>query len=144
MAEHGSATIDVDASAEDLFDIVVDIEAYPDWVKGMKEVIVHSRTSKGLPKRATMTVDAGIKVVTYTLVYTYKLHKLVAWTSESGDLKQIDGSYAFEVNDDGGTTVTYELTIDPGFKIPGFLIRQASRAIMSSALDGLKARAEDR
>lgn len=142
MAEHGTATIDIDASAEDLFDIVVDLERYPDWVRGMKQVEIHEVNDEGYPARATMTVDAGVKTFTYTLAYQFDPPNLLSWTSESGDIRQIDGSYAFAVNDDGGTTVIYELTIDPGFRIPGIMLRKAQRAIMSSALDGLKAHAE--
>lgn len=142
MAEHRTATIDVDASAEELFEIVVDIENYPDWVQGVTGVEIHGRNDDGYPLQATMTVDAGVKTFTYRLEYDYDFPGLVSWKSVSGDLKQIDGSYGFDVNDEGGTTITYELMIDPGFRIPGFMVRQAQKAIMSAALDGLKDRAE--
>lgn len=144
MAESHSSSIDVDASAEELFDIVVDLEAYPDWVQGVKAVEVHEEDGDGRPRRASMTVDAMIREVNYTLNYELEYPDVVSWTAEPGkDLKQIDGSYRFEVNDEGGTTVHYELTIDPNFRIPGFMLKQAQKAIMSSALHGLKSRAEE-
>jgi hypothetical protein len=58
-------------------------------------------------------------------------------------VKSIEGSYLFEINDAGGTTVTYDLAIDPGFPVPGFLLKRAAKHITSAALDGLKARAEE-
>ena len=143
MAESGRASIDIDASIDEIFDIVVDLEAYPDWVKGMKNIDVHERTEDGLPLRVTQTIDAGIKEITYTLTYSYEGNEAIRWVSEpGGDVKLIDGSYTFEMSDDGGTTVHYDLTIDPGFPVPGFMLRKASKSIMGTALDGLKARAE--
>ena len=143
MAESGSASIDIEAGVEELFEIVTDLEAYPEWVSGMQSIEVHERDADGLPLRATQLIDAGIRQLRYTLAYEYDRPERVAWTSEEGgDVRHIDGSYSFEVNDDGTTRATYELTIDPGFPAPGFMIRKAAKAIMATALDGLKARAE--
>jgi ribosome-associated toxin RatA of RatAB toxin-antitoxin module len=143
MPESGSASIDIDASGDEIFDIVVDLEAYPEWVQGMKAIEIHERTKDGLPKRVTQTIDAGIKTVTYTLTYDYEGREVIRWTSEpGGDVKLIEGSYTFDMNDDGSTNVSYELTIDPGFPVPGFMIRKATKTIIGTALDGLKARAE--
>lgn len=140
----GTQTIEIDASPEELFAIVTDLESYPDWVDGMKHVDVLGVDDNDLPLRSTMTLDVTIRTVTYTLSYEYDYPASVAWTSEEGgDVKRIDGSYTFEqAADDEPTTVTYELTIDPGFPVPGFMIRKAQKAIMNAALKGLKAQAE--
>lgn len=144
MAEHHTATIDIEASAEELFAIVTDLESYPDWVENIKEIEILEVTDDGFPARASMTVDAMIQVVSYTLAYEYDYPNVVAWTSEpGGDLKQIDGSYRFDTDEEDGTTsVTYDMTLDPGFPVPGFMVRKAQRMIMGTALDGLKAQAE--
>lgn len=143
MAHHGTSTIDVDATAEELFDIVVDVDSYPEWLKDVKSVEVLERDADGRPLAATMRVDVTIREVTYTLDYEYDVPTRVAWTSRpGGDVRSIDGSYTFEINDDGGTTVIYELAIDPGFPVPGFLLKRAAKHITGAALDGLKRRAE--
>lgn len=143
MAESGSASIDIEASVEELFDIVTDMESYPDWVKGMQEIEILERDGDGHPARVRQQIDAGIKILSYVLAYSYDPPGRVSWVSEpGGDVKHIEGSYSFEVNDDGTTQVTYELTIDPGFPAPGFMVRKAAKSIMNTALDGLKARAE--
>ncbi len=140
----GTQTIEIDASPEELFAIVTDLESYPDWVDGMKDVDVLGTDDNDLPLRSTMTLDVTIRTVTYTLSYEYDYPTSVAWTSEEGgDIKRIDGSYTFEqAAEDEPTTVTYELTIDPGFPVPGFMIRKAQKAIMNAALKGLKSQAE--
>lgn len=143
MAHHGTSTIDVDATADELYDIATDLEAYPEWLSDVKSVEVHERDSEGRPTVATMRVDVSIREVEYTLEYEHDRPNRVSWMSRpGGDVKLIEGSYTFEINDEGGTTVVYDLAIDPGFPVPGFMLKRAARHITGQALDGLKARAE--
>ena len=144
MAHHGTSSIDVDATAEELMAIVADLESYPDWLPDVKAVEVLESDSDGRPTAAAMTVDVTVREVSYTLEYEYDGLERMSWVSRpGGDVKHIEGSYTFEINDDGGTTVVYDLAIDPGFPVPGFLLKRAAKAITSAALDGLKARAEE-
>ena len=143
MAHHGTSSIDVDATAEELFAIVADIEAYPEWLPDVKSVEVLERDADGRPLASTMTVDVTIREVTYTLDYEYHGVEKMSWQSRpGGDVKSIEGSYTFEISDDGATTVTYDLSIDPGFPVPGFLLKRAAKHITAAALGGLKQRAE--
>jgi uncharacterized membrane protein len=143
MAYSGTSTIDVDASQEELFEIVTDLAAFPEWIKDIREVEILGTNKQGLPKASRMRVDVTIREVEYILDYTYDAPNKVSWTSRAGgDVKSIVGSYSFEVNDEGGTTVIYELEMDPGFPVPGFLLKRATKHITTSALVGLKARAE--
>ena len=144
MAHHGTSQIDVDATAEELLAIVADVASYPEWLPDVKHVEVLSHDEDGRPTASTMTVDVTIKQVTYTLDYEYEGSERMSWTSRpGGDVKLIAGSYVFEINDDGGTTATYTLEIEPGFPVPGFLLKRAAKHITTAALGGLKARAEE-
>ena len=144
MAHNGTSSLDVDATAEELMAIVSDVESYPDWLPDVKAVEVLEEDAEGRPTVAAMTVDVTVREVSYTLEYEYDGAERMSWVSRpGGDVKHIEGSYTFEINDDGGTTVVYDLTIDPGFPVPGFLLKRAAKAITSAALDGLKARAEE-
>ena len=143
MSHHGTSTIDVDATAEELFDIVTDLEAFPEWLTDVKGVEILETDDDGRPLASEMTVDVTIKEVTYVLDYEYDYPNTVSWTSRpGGDVKSIEGSYQFDINDEGGTTVTYDLAIDPGFPVPGFLLKRAAKHITAAALGGLKDRAE--
>lgn len=140
MADTGSATIDVAATPDRIMEVVTDIESYPDWMSAFKEASVIETDDEGRPKRAKFEVDARIKVVNYTLEYTYTDNS-IAWKSVEGNVKQIEGSYSFEANGDE-TKVTYEYAIDPGFAVPGFLRKQGVKMMVSGALNDLKKRAE--
>ena len=97
MAEHGSVTVELDATPEELFAIVTDIESYPDWVEGITAAEVLETDDDGLALSSRMTADVKIRTVTYVLNYEYEYPTVVSWTNEpGGDVKLIEGSYRFE------------------------------------------------
>lgn len=143
MAHHGSSSISIDSSKQEIFDVIADIDAYPEWLSDIKQVEVLERDDDGRALVCTMTVDVTIRTVTYTLEYDWNAPDGVSWKSRpGGDVKYIEGSYDLELNDDGTTQARYDLTIDPGFPVPGFMLKKALRHITKAALDGLKLRTE--
>lgn len=144
MAMEGTVqTIEVSADPQHVFEIALDLESYPEWVTQVKQVDVLEEDEYGRPIRVEFVADAMIKEINYTLVYRYDLDNGFSWEAEPGtDIKALDGSYKFEQIEDGQTEVVYALRVDPAFTVPGFLRRQAEKQIVSSALRGLKKRAE--
>ncbi len=140
MAEEGSALIEIDARPEDILAVITDVEAYPEWMSPFRKAVVLERDEAGRPKRAEFAVDAKLQVIDYTLEYEYSPAG-VAWDSVAGDMKQIKGGYDL-AGHDAGTTVTYHYTIDPGFPIPGFIMKKAVKLLVSTALEDLKTRVE--
>lgn len=144
MAMEGTVQrIEVSADPQHIYEIALDLEAYPDWISGMKEVEVVEEDEHGRPVRVDFRADAMIKEISYTLLYSYEMENGFSWTAEPGsDIKAMDGSYEFNALEDGSTEVLYALRVDTAFSVPGFLRRQAEKQIVSSALRGLKKRAE--
>lgn len=138
MAHEGTSTLLIDASPEALFAVVTDLDSYPEWLTDVKEVEILGTTPDGFPTASTMRVDVSIRVVTYILDYEYDYPQRVSWRSRpGGDVKLIEGSYEFLPTTDGSTEVVYQLAIDPGFPVPGFLVKRAAKHITRQALDGL-------
>ena len=136
-------TIDVSAEPQRIYDIAIDLEGYPEWAKGVKSADVTEVDDQGRPTVADFTIDAMIKEISYTLEYNYDSDNGFAWTAiPNSDINALEGSYEFNTLDDGGTEVVYALRVDPAFKVPGFLRRQAEKQIVGTALRGLKKRAE--
>jgi hypothetical protein len=80
----------------------------------------------------------------YTLAYTYKAKNGgLSWTTKeaSGAVKDITGAYDLE-GEGNRTTVTYEMSIEPAIKLPGFIKKQVEKQIVNTALGGLKKRVE--
>jgi ribosome-associated toxin RatA of RatAB toxin-antitoxin module len=144
MAMEGTVqSIEVSAEPQHVYEVALDLEAYPEWATGVKQVEVLEEDSQGRPAKVAFVADAMIKEISYTLIYSYDLENGFSWTAEQGaDIKSMEGSYEFTPLEEGGTQVLYALRVDPAFTVPGFLRRQAEKQIVSSALRGLKRRAE--
>ncbi len=144
MAESVKDSIDIEATAEEIFEVATDFEAYPDWNANIKNVEVLKTDSKGRATEVWYEVDAKVKKVQYTLKYSYAgAPEKFSWKLKEGDVKELSGSYVMDEFEDV-TDVTYETSIDPGFKVPGPLKRQAERQIVKGALQDLKKRVESR
>jgi uncharacterized membrane protein len=144
MAMEGTVqTIEVSADPQLVYEVALDLEEYPSWAVGVKEVTVLEEDEYGRPVRVEFVTDAMIKEISYVLRYTYELDNGFSWTAEPGDdINAMEGSYQFNELEDGNTEVLYALRVDPAFSVPGFLRRQAEKQIVSSALRGLKKRSE--
>jgi ribosome-associated toxin RatA of RatAB toxin-antitoxin module len=142
MAESVKESIDIRASAEAIFEVAADYENYPQWQEQVKKAEITETDEDGYGTAVYYEVDALVKEVSYTLEYDYSgWPKYFTWRLRDGDIKSLDGKYGFEEFDDV-TEVTYELSIDPGFKIPALLRRRGEKQIVSMALKGLKQRVE--
>ncbi len=144
MAEGTVQTIQVEAPAQVVFDVAAHVERYPEWATAVRETEVLEVNEDGTPARARLIVDGMIRTITYVLNYTYDGIARIEWTAEPGDdIAEMDGRYEFYDLDDGGTEVVYALRVEPNFKVPGLLRRQAEKQIVGTALRGLRDRAEE-
>lgn len=144
MTEGTFQTLEIDAPAEVLYDVVSDIASYPDWATGVKEVEVIETADDGSVVRARFVLEGFIKEIEYVLRYQHDRPTRLSWSAEaSSDVKMLEGSYTFNESEDG-TEVVYALTVEPNFTIPGFIRRQAERQIVTTALKGLRKRVSER
>lgn len=144
MAMEGTVqSIEVSADAQTIYEVALDLDAYPEWATGVKEVEIEEEDEFGRPVRVSFVADAMIKEISYTLLYRYDLDNGFSWSADPGlDITAMEGSYRFVELEEGGTEVLYALKVEPAFTVPGFLRRQAEKQIVSNALRGLKKRAE--
>lgn len=143
MSEGTVQNIDISAPIQLVYDVAADLSLYPDWAQSVKAVDVLETDDDGLPNRASFRVDAMLKEINYELVYEHEVPNLMSWTAVPGpDIEAMKGSYEFTATDDGGTSVVYALQVETTLVIPGFLRKQAEKTLVSTALRGLKRRAE--
>ena len=147
MAEETEASIDIDATPQEILAVVTDFDAYPEWASGVKKAEVKRKDSRGRPSEVWMEAGSMGVGASYTLAYSYRTKDSgLSWRSKeaSGAVKAIEGEYALDPLDDGKTRVTYRTTIELAIKVPGFMKRQGERMIIDDALKGLKKRVETR
>lgn len=144
MAEGTVKTIQIDAPAEVIFDVAADVARYTEWATGIRETEVLEENEDGYPLRAHLVVDGIIRTISYVLNYSYDGIAKIEWVAEPGDdISEMEGRYEFYELEDGGVEVVYALKVEPNFQVPGLLRRQAEKQIVSTALRGLRDRAEE-
>ena len=144
MAEGTVQSIEIPASPEFIFEVLADLESYPQWITAMREVEILERDEDDRPHRAQFLVDAMIKEIAYELNYVHEPPLRMSWTAVPGDdIRQMVGSYDLTELEGGGTDVVYSLMVEPEFKVPGFLRRQAEKQLIGTALRGLKKRVDE-
>ncbi|SNS07592.1 Polyketide cyclase / dehydrase and lipid transport [Geodermatophilus saharensis] len=142
MAEQSTQSIVVAAPAADVMAVIADFEAYPRWVRAARTVEVVEPGPGGRARRVRFVIDATVLTDEYVLDYTWDDDRQVSWSLvQSKIMKRQDGSYTLTATD-GGTEVTYRLTVDMAVPMIGMLKRRAEKVILDTALKELKKRVE--
>ncbi|MFZ2174237.1 MAG: SRPBCC family protein [Rhodococcus sp. (in: high G+C Gram-positive bacteria)] len=144
MPERTKRSISIEAPAARVMDVIADFDAYPAWVTAAKSVEVLDAGRGGRADRVRFVLDAGMVKDNYVLRYAWAADGMsVSWELESGEIQKAQfGSYVLEHESGGGTTVTYELTVDLTIPMIGLFKRKAEKAITDTALKELKKRVE--
>ena len=143
MGQKVSDETSIAAPIDTVWEIITDLEAYPEWTEGVLETEVVTTNDDGSPHHARFRVDARVAEITYVIEYRYEGHD-VAWHLVEGEtVSQLDGRYELSERD-GGTAVRYSLEVDVDLPVPSFLKKRAARTILEQGLTGLQRRAESR
>lgn len=144
MAEKTQRSITVEAPSAQVMDVIADFDAYPSWVSAAKSVEVLETGAGGRADRVKFVLDAGMVKDTYELRYQWAPDGMaVEWELVSGEMQKSQaGSYTLKDNANGGTEVTYELTVDLNIPMIGLFKRKAEKVITDTALKELKKRVE--
>ena len=137
----GTASVEIDAPIERVFEVAADIERAPEWQGAMKTATVHERDADGRPLLVETVADAKIAQVKVLLRFSYDPPRGLSWERVKGDIKALRGSWDLE--DLGGRTrATYALDGDPGFVLSqalrGPVLDQVRRALIGRPPVGLK------
>ena len=144
MADRTSSTITVKAGKAEIMAVIADLEAYPTWASGIREITVRETGADGRPSRAALTFDGGPFGDTVGLAYTWEGDDRAAWELvEAGSVVTgLHGSYTLDERD-GSTEVTYELAVDVRVPLIGMVKRKGEKRIIDTALKGLKRHMEN-
>ncbi|HEY8479265.1 MAG TPA: SRPBCC family protein [Spirillospora sp.] len=143
MADRTSSTITIEAGKAEIMAVIADLEAYPAWASGIRDVKIEETGEDGRPSRARLTFDGGPFSDTVGLAYSWEGDDRATWELvEPGSVVTgLHGSYGLDERD-GTTEVTYELAVDVRVPLIGMVRRKAEKRIIDSALKGLKRRVE--
>src|SRR6267142_1760837 len=114
MATSDSREVTIEATPEEILDVIADVESTPTWSPQYQSAEILEKGKDGRPKRVKMRVKtAGIsdeQVVDYTWA-----DDNVSWT-----------------------LVKFDITIDLSVPMPGFILKRVMKGAMETATDGLR------
>ena len=142
MADETTQSIEIDAAPADVMAVIADFENYPVWAGSVKSAQVTALGPDGRAGRVAFTLEAGPVRDQYELSYVWSGDRLVEWTLVSGQMMTAQHGRYELVPTDGGTHVTYYLSVDLAIPMLGMLKRKAQRVVMDTALNALKKRVE--
>jgi ribosome-associated toxin RatA of RatAB toxin-antitoxin module len=137
MAVTDSREVVIEATPEEILDVIADVENTPSWSPQFQSCEVLESYDDGRPKRVKMKVKAAGVTDEQIIEYTWS-DSGPSWTLISaGALKSQDASYTL-TSDGDKTTVRFDISVDPSIPMPGFVIKRTLKGAMETATGGLK------
>lgn len=139
MAVSDTREVVIEATPDEILDVLYDLEKLPEWFPMTKTVEILERDDEGRPRRARQVVKVVGVTDEQELAYSDE-DDGVSWTlvSAKGQRAQ-EGRYRLTPQGDS-TKVHFTLMIDLTIPVPGFLIKQGTKGIMDQATKGLRTR----
>lgn len=137
MAASDSREVVIEATPEEILDVIADVESAHTWSPQYQSAEVLESYKDGRPKRVKMKVKAAGMTDEMEVEYSWG-ENTAGWTLvKSGQLKAQNASYTFTPAGDK-TKVRFDLEVDPSIPIPGFLLKRTLKGAMETATDGLR------
>jgi len=137
MATSDSREVVIEATPEEILDVIADVESTPTWSPQYQKAEILERYPNGRPKQAKMTIKAAGLTDEQVIEYTWA-DSSVSWTLVSaGQLKEQDAKYTLTPDGDK-TRVRFDMAIDLSIPLPGFLLKRTLKGGMETATDGLR------
>jgi hypothetical protein len=129
----------IEATPDEIMDILFDLESLTEWSSFHKRVEILERDEEGHPSKSRQIVK--IVGVTDEQVLDYSVHDDgVSWTLVSAKQQRGQEARYTLTPESDSTRVRFELTVDLSVPVPGFLVKRGAKGLMKTATDGLRKR----
>ncbi len=139
MAQAKSSIV-INVSPDVFYDVIIDFEKYPQFIKDMKEI----RIDKAGDNEWTITFFVKIiKQVEYTLNLKGVPGEKLTWSlAKKGFMKANDGGWRLEKTGDNQTEATYTVDVDLGMFTPKSVVNMLISTSFPAMLKNFKEYAE--
>jgi ribosome-associated toxin RatA of RatAB toxin-antitoxin module len=134
-----SREVVIEASLEEILDVIADLESLTEWSSAHQSSEVIETGDDGRPSVARMKVKTAGITDEQVVAYTWG-DNTVSWTLVSaGQQRSQDATYT--LTPEGDTTrVNFDITIDPLVPLPGFVLKRVIKGSVDTATEGLRKR----
>jgi ribosome-associated toxin RatA of RatAB toxin-antitoxin module len=137
MAVSDSREVVIEATPEEILDVIADVTQTPTWSPQYQSAEVLDTYENGRPRKVKMKIKAAGVTDEQVVEYSWT-DSSASWTLLSaGQLKSQDASYTL-TPDGERTKVRFEIKIDPSIPLPGFLLKKSIKGAVETATDGLR------
>jgi ribosome-associated toxin RatA of RatAB toxin-antitoxin module len=141
-----SANTEIAAPIERVWEIVADVEGWPEWQATITEIDVEERDAVNRPALGEVVFDAKVQTIRTVQRLHYESPHLLSFAQERGSLKSLRGSWRLEDLGDGRTRATYALDVEItgmlGMLVTGPVEDKLRERLVTLLPGELKARAE--
>lgn len=141
-----SASTDIDAPIEAVWQIVQDVSAWPEWQRTLGALDILETDGDGRASLCAVQFDAKVTKIEMKLSCSYSPPTRMSFERVSGDLAHLSGSWQLEDVGDGRTKATYQLDVNPGGVLKFLLNAQRIGRLRETLVDvrpgELRARAQ--
>lgn len=139
MAIKETREVVIEASPEEILDVIADLDSVTEWSPPHQSVEVLQRDANGRPTEVKMKVKAAGITDEQVIAYTWGDNE-VSWTLvSSAQQRSQDASYKLTPKGDA-TLVTFQLSVDPVVPLPGFVLKRAIKGTVDTGTEGLRKR----
>jgi hypothetical protein len=89
----GSASVEIDAPIEQVWEVVEDVLDAPNWQGGLDGMSALEHDDAGRPTLVETENDLKVRRVKTRVRFSYAGPTRLSWTQEKGDLKSVEGSW---------------------------------------------------
>lgn len=137
MATSDPREVVIEASPEEILDVIADVESTPTWSPQCQSCEVLDAYDNGRPRQVKLKIKTAGITDEQVIEYTWTDDN-VSWTLVSaGQLKSQDASYTL-TRDGDKTKVRFDITVDPSAPLPGFILKRAMKGGVETATEGLR------
>ncbi|MBK7860297.1 MAG: SRPBCC family protein [Archangiaceae bacterium] len=133
-------TITINAPLATVFQVVTDVERYPDFLPEVKSIKV---TNKRGAECDVHYVAEVVKTIKYTVHLKEEPPDRVSWTFVDGEfMKDNKGNWLLEPQGENATKVTYNVEVGLGALVPKTIVNALIDTSLPKLLENFKKRAE--
>lgn len=139
MSFHAVRELLIEANPDEVLEVMLDLEALPEWSPAHLASTILERDQVGRPLRCRSRIQVAGLTDDVVIALRYHSDGYSSRLESASHLRTQDVRYTLtpEAN---GTRLRFEITVEPTLPVPGFVLRRVTERLRHTATEGLRQR----